>query len=70
MLAAPQARIEPPQGRGPIGHHHLHTNITMLNSYFPRQHSRRSVPLLTSDEVRPIAANTAKLPWLPKRRDG
>jgi hypothetical protein len=42
----------------------------MLNSYFPRQHSRRSVPLLTSDEVRPIAANTAKLPWLPKRRDG
>jgi hypothetical protein len=36
----------------------------------PETNCRRSVPLLTRDEVRPIAANTAKLPWLQKRRDG
>jgi hypothetical protein len=39
-------------------------------SYFPKQPARRSVPLLTRDEVRRIAANTAKLWWLLKRRDG
>jgi hypothetical protein len=33
-------------------------------SYLPKQHSRRSVPLLTSDEVRRFAAKAAKLPWL------